>query len=61
MFNTTPEGMLHSPLALIGTPEECVGELKRRAEEWDVSQVLFGGGLDARTQQRLAEEVMRHV
>lgn len=63
MFNTTPEGILRSPLSLVGTPEECVLELKRRAKEWDVSQVLFGGGgsLDARTQQRLAEEVMRHV
>ena len=63
MFDTTPEGMLRSPLALIGTPEECIAELRRRAREWDVSQVLFGGGgsLAARTQQRLAEEVMRHV
>ena len=61
MFNTTPEGMLHSPMALIGTPEECVAELKRRAREWELSQVLFGGGVDAGTQQRLAEEVLKHV
>ena len=61
MFNTTPEGMLRSPMALIGTPDECVAELKRRAREWDVSQVLFGGGVDPRTQQRLAEEVLKHV
>lgn len=61
MFNTTREGMLRSPMALIGTPEECVAELKRRAREWDVSQVLFGGGVDSATQQRLAEEVLPHV
>jgi probable F420-dependent oxidoreductase len=61
MFNTTPEGMLRSPMTLIGTPEECVAELRRRAREWDVSQVLFGGGVDAKMQQRLAEEVLRHV
>jgi probable F420-dependent oxidoreductase len=44
MFNTTPEGMLRSPMVLIGTPEECVAELQRRQREWDVSQVLFGSG-----------------
>ena len=61
MFNTTPEGMVRSPMTLIGTPDECIAELKRRQREWDVSQVLFGGGLDQRTQRRLAEEVLRHV
>ncbi len=61
MFDTTPEGMLRSPMALIGTPDECVAELKRRARDWDVTQVLFGGGVDPRTQQRLAEEVLKHV
>jgi probable F420-dependent oxidoreductase len=61
MFNTTPEGMIRSPLALIGTPDECIAELKRRQKEWDVSQVLFGGGIDANVQRRLAEEVLRHV
>jgi probable F420-dependent oxidoreductase len=61
MFNTTPEGMVRSPLALIGTPDECIAELRRRQKEWDVSQVLFGGGVDANMQRRLAEEVLRHV
>lgn len=61
MFNTTPEGLLRSPMTLIGTPDECIAELKRRARDWDVTQVLFGGGVDPRTQQRLAEEVLKHV
>ena len=61
MFNTTPEGMLRSPMTLIGTPDECIAELKRRERDWDVSQVLFGGGVDPHTQQRLAEEVLKHV
>ena len=61
MFHTTPEGILRSPMTLLGTPEECVEELRRRAREWDVSQVLFGGGVDAATQERLARDVLRHV
>ncbi len=46
---------------LLGAPEECVAELERRARDWDVSQVLFGGGLDAHTQRRLAEDVLTYV
>jgi probable F420-dependent oxidoreductase len=30
-----------SPLALIGTPEACIAELRRRAKEWEVEQVIF--------------------
>lgn len=41
MFNTTPEGMLQSPMALIGTPEECAAELRRRIRDWELSQVIF--------------------
>jgi len=58
MFNTTPDGMLHSPLALIGTPEQCIAELQRRAREWDVTQVVFSGAIPMR---QLAEEVLRHA
>jgi len=61
MFNTTPEGMLRSPMTLIGTPDECIAELKRRQKVWDVTKVLFGGGIDANIQKRLAEEVLKHV
>ncbi len=58
MFNTTPEGLMHSPLALIGTPEECAAEIRRRRDEWDVSQMIFAGGAPMR---RIAEEVLPHV
>jgi probable F420-dependent oxidoreductase len=60
MFNTTPEGMLHSPLALIGTPEECIHELRRRSREWEVSQAIFSfSGEEA--MRRLAQDVLEHV
>lgn len=60
MFNTTPEDMLLSPLALIGTPEQCIAELRRRQAEWELSQVTFSfAGEDVL--RRLAEQVLRHV
>jgi probable F420-dependent oxidoreductase len=60
MFGLTPEQVLRTPLALIGTPEECITELKRRAREWDVSQVIFSGGAEHQM-ERLAQEVMPHL
>jgi probable F420-dependent oxidoreductase len=60
MFNVTAEGMLHSPMALIGTPEQCIAELQRRQRQWDVSLATFSfAGED--TMQRLAKEVLPHV
>jgi len=60
MFNTTPEGLLQSPMALIGTPEECVRELKRRIKEWELSQVVFSFPGEAAL-KRLGEEVLPKV
>ncbi len=60
MFQTSPEAIRHSPLALIGTPEACVTELQRRAREWEVSQVVFASPAPE-VMQRLAQEVLRHV
>lgn len=60
MFSTTPDGLLRSPMALIGTPEECVAELQRRGKDWEVSQVIFSFAGDE-LMRRLAEEVFPHV
>jgi probable F420-dependent oxidoreductase len=60
MFSLTPDAMLRMPLALIGTPEEIVTEIKRREREWDVSQIIFSGGADNQM-ERLAKDVMPHV
>jgi probable F420-dependent oxidoreductase len=60
MFNVTAEAMLQSPMALIGTPEQCVAELQRRRRDWDISQVIFSfAGEDV--MRRLAEQVLPHV
>jgi alkanesulfonate monooxygenase SsuD/methylene tetrahydromethanopterin reductase-like flavin-dependent oxidoreductase (luciferase family) len=62
-FGQTPEGILASPMSLIGTPDECVTELKRRAKNWGVSQFIFSTfmGMDEKTIRRLREEVIAHV
>jgi probable F420-dependent oxidoreductase len=60
VFGLSPDTVLRTPLVLIGTPEECITELKRRQREWDVSQVIFSGGAE-NNMQRLAEEIMPHV
>ena len=58
MFRTTPDGMLHSPNALIGTPEEISTEVERRRLEWGVSQVIFSFPGEAAL-RRLGETVVR--
>jgi probable F420-dependent oxidoreductase len=60
MFGATPAGIRHSPHFVIGTPEECVAELKRRVRAWDLSQIIFPLR-DEATIQRLAREVLPHV
>jgi probable F420-dependent oxidoreductase len=60
MFGTTPELLLRSPMALIGTPEQCIAELRRRQREWELSQVTFSfAGEEAL--RRLAQDVLPHV
>ncbi len=61
MFGGVPaEAIQQSPLMLIGTPDECVAELRRRADEWGVGETIFsytGAGM----LRRLADEVLRRI
>ncbi len=59
-FRLPPEAVGQAPLALIGTPEQCVAELQRRIAAWDLGQVVFSFS-DEGTMKRLAEEVLPHV
>ena len=63
MFRQTADELLASPLILIGTPEECIAELKRRAKEWGTSQVIFTGevGQNEKLMRDLREKVLAHV
>jgi probable F420-dependent oxidoreductase len=63
MLGQTPEEILASPMSLLGTPEDCVAELKRRANDWGVSQFIFSTfmGADDKAIRRLREDVIAHV
>jgi probable F420-dependent oxidoreductase len=63
MFQQTADEMLASPVILIGTPEECIVELKRRAKDWGTSQMIFTGevGQNEKLMRDLYEKVLAHV
>ncbi len=63
MFGLSADAMRQSPMALIGTPDQCVTELRRRAKDWGVTQFIFSSmtGLDEGTIRRLKEDVIAHV
>ena len=60
MLGQEAEAVLRSPLSLIGTPDECVAELKRREREWDVTETTFAYRSDELLRQ-LGEEVLPRV
>jgi probable F420-dependent oxidoreductase len=60
MFGIPAHETPRSALFLIGTPQQCVEELNRRAAEWGVGQFLFLAGSPEIT-RRLAKEVLPHV
>jgi probable F420-dependent oxidoreductase len=60
MFGAPAEAMRRAPLALIGTPEECVAELVRRVRVWEATEFVFPfTGEEA--MRRLAEQVLPQV
>ena len=63
MFQQTADELLASPMLLIGTPEECIVELKRRAKDWGTSQMIFTGevGQNEKLMRDLHEKVLVHV
>ncbi len=63
MFNMNADLLASSPLALVGTPERCAAELRRRAKEWSIDQFIFSFqlGLDEKIMRRLREEVIPAV
>jgi len=63
MFGQTADDLLASPMMLIGTAQELIVELKRRAKDWGTSQVIFTGDVaqNEKLMRKLHEEVLAHV
>ena len=60
MLGASPEAVLRAPLNLIGTPDECIAELRRRVREWEVEEFVFPFAGEEML-KRLAQEVLAHV
>lgn len=60
-FGLTGEQAKRMPIALIGTPEQCVEELKRRAKEWGVEHLILSGGANADAIRRFGQEIIPNV
>jgi probable F420-dependent oxidoreductase len=52
----TPDEVLRQPLFLLGTPDECVAELRRREREWGLAEMVFSA-----SQPDLLERLGREV
>jgi len=62
MFGVPAAALGASPLFLVGTPEDCVAELRRRQREWEVSEFVVSGTNNVPDLlERFAREVMPHV
>lgn len=59
-FGTTPDAVGRIPMALIGTPDDMIAEIHRRATAWDVREVVFQLQ-DEGVVQRFAREVIPAV
>jgi probable F420-dependent oxidoreductase len=60
MLHLPPEEVLRSPLTLIGTPDECIAELRRRDREWNLAETIFAVRSTEQL-RRLGTEILPHV
>lgn len=62
MFGVDPAGARRVPLALIGTPDQIIEELRRREREWGMRlTILSGSRRDPATIGRFTREILPHV
>lgn len=61
MFGVPPSALLASPLFLVGTPDDCIAELKRRQKAWDLSEVVLSGTSAPDLLERFGREILPHV
>lgn len=60
-FGITGDQARRMPVALIGTPAQCVEELRRREKEWGVEHVILSGGANADIIQKFGTEIIPNV
>lgn len=60
-FGLTGDEARRMPLALIGTPEQCVEELRRREREWGVEHLILSGGAGPDMLRRFGSEILPGV
>ena len=61
MFGVAPAALRASPLFLVGTADDCIVELRRRAREWDLAELVLSGMTTPETFARFGREVAPHV
>ena len=61
MFGVPPAAILASPLFLVGTPDDCIAELRRRQKAWDLSEVVLSGASAPDLLERFGREILPHV
>jgi alkanesulfonate monooxygenase SsuD/methylene tetrahydromethanopterin reductase-like flavin-dependent oxidoreductase (luciferase family) len=61
MFGVPPAAILASPLFLVGTPDDCIAELKRRQKAWDLSEVVLSGTSAPGLLERFGREILPHL
>jgi len=61
MFGVSPAALLASPLFLVGTPDDCIAELKRRQKAWGLSEIFLSGASGVEILERFGREVLPHV
>ena len=60
-FGLDPADAPRMPMALVGTPEQCVAELQRREREWGIEHLVISGGAGPEAIGRFAREILPHI
>ena len=58
MFGLGPEQVARMPMALIGTPSQCIAELKRREREWGTRHYVLSGFGGPALAERFGREIL---
>lgn len=61
MLGMSAEQMMRMPMALVGTPEQCVAELRRREREWGTRHYIMSGFGGPELAERFVREIAPKV